>query len=227
MPSPNLVEPLPHPMRQLRSMPIRCLYSIYLFFLHAQSDGLCPSCLSTMPVRYRRDYLCSRESLLDHIHTVTRPPCHCIRMPLAFSVLHLFGRVVSSRQACCVLAFRVRLIIQCKLICVSNSCVSSGTTPPSGITATSAHSPGISRSGTGVSRVSPVAGARGRLASRAVARALSTLAAHADATRDGTRDTFFEPQPDRVYPISGSRTALAVYVYRHDPRVFQIEIADT
>ena len=125
MPSPNLVEPLPHPMRQLRSMPIRCLYSIYLFFLHAQSDGLCPSCLSTMPVRYRRDYLCSRESLLDHIHTVTRPPCHCIRMPLAFSVLHLFGRVVSSRQACCVLAFRVRLIIQCKLICVSKvSCVS-------------------------------------------------------------------------------------------------------
>ena len=109
MPTPNLVEPLPHPMRQLRSMPIRCLYSIYLFFLHAQSDGLCPSCLSTMPVRYRRDYLCSRESLLDHIHTVTRPPCHCIRMPLAFSVLHLFGRVVSSRQACCVLAFRVRL----------------------------------------------------------------------------------------------------------------------
>ena len=119
MPTPNLVEPLPHPMRQLRSMPIRCLYSIYLFFLHAQSDGLCPSCLSTMPVRYRRDHLCSRESLLDHIHTVTRPPCHCIRMPLAFSVLHLFGRVVSSRQACCVLAFRVRLIIQCKLICVS------------------------------------------------------------------------------------------------------------
>ena len=130
MPSPNLVEPLPHPMRQLRSMPIRCLYSIYLFFLHAQSDGLCPSCLSTMPVRYRRDYLCSRESLLDHIHTVTRPPCHCIRMPLAFSVLHLFGRVVSSRQACCVLAFRVRLIIQCKLICVSNSCVSYRGRPP-------------------------------------------------------------------------------------------------
>ena len=123
MPTPNLVEPLPHPMRQLRSMPIRCLYSIYLFFLHAQSDGLCPSCLSTMPVRYRRDYLCSRESLLDHIHTVTRPPCHCIRMPLAFSVLHLFGRVVSSRQACCVLAFRVRLIIQCKFVfltCVSH-----------------------------------------------------------------------------------------------------------
>ena len=87
MPTPNLVEPLPHPMRQLRSMPIRCLYSIYLFFLHAQSDGLCPSCLSTMPVRYRRDYLCSRESLLDHIHTVTRPPCHCIRMPLAFFYL--------------------------------------------------------------------------------------------------------------------------------------------
>ena len=140
---PNLVEPLPHPMRQLRSMPIRCLYSIYLFFLHAQSDGLCPSCLSTMPVRYRRDYLCSRESLLDHIHTVTRPPCHCIRMPLAFSVLHLFGRVVSSRQACCVLAFRVRLIIQCKLICVFLTRVSHiGDDPHICITATSAHAAG-------------------------------------------------------------------------------------
>lgn len=187
MPSPNLVEPLPHPMRQLRSMPIRCLYSIYLFFLHAQSDGLCPSCLSTMPVRYRRDHLCSRESLLDHIHTVTRPPCHCIRMPLAFSVLHLFGRVVSSRQACCVLAFRVRLIIQCKLICVSNSCVSHRRRPPHlahncnfGNFCTTA---GISRSwislgarGWGVSGVS-------RVSRRAVARSL-----HSRGTRDARRD---------------------------------------
>ena len=74
MPTPNLVEPLPHPMRQLRSMPIRFLYSIYLFFLYAQIDGhmlvynAC-SLLTGLP-------LFSRVPLRPHPH------CHPPPLPL-------------------------------------------------------------------------------------------------------------------------------------------------